>query len=285
MRTLGLLLLACLCAGGAWAGPAQEVWTEVDEAAMDVKNVTPLARAALDTKEFKWKHAQTEHFVVHFENGIFAAKVARMAEFFYDYISADLKGVEDRVEGRSHILVFRKPQDWEHFIKQVYRGELEWSASMVQGPVMYLQQMSDAGSSADVLGHEMTHLVVNRFLTSQLPIWLNEGTAEWYEEFAYAEFKGVKKSKRTQFKNLKKVYPLEQLLGADQYPKDLMEIHTFYETAKHLVAFLQLRKTPADYTAFVTAVDKGTGALEAIGQVYGLTTLDQLNAEFLKFVK
>ena len=83
----------------------------------------------------------------------------------------------------------------------------EWTFSRVEGPVMFLQQAENTSSSGDVLAHEMTHLVMNRFFERRRPLWLNEGLAEYYGEFAYSAFKGVKKSKRAQFGRLANAVP------------------------------------------------------------------------------
>lgn len=254
----------------------------VERAALDVELLDPLARSVLDAPEFKWRHAQTEHFVVHFENGIFAAKVARQAEFFHQFIGQDLPGLANRQTARSHIFIFRNPRDWEVFIKRYHKGELEWAFSMVTGYVMYLQQAGDIASSAEVLGHEMTHLVMNRFLTGRLPLWLNEGLAEWYGEFAYAAFKGVKKSKRTQFQGLRSTYPVKDLLASEAYPADRKTIHAFYQTSKHLVAYLQLEQPPGTFTPFLLALAGGAEIETALNDHYQLD-LETLGERFNRF--
>jgi hypothetical protein len=265
--------------------PGTNDWQEVSVEAMDTAALTKRGKSILASDSWKWKHAQSPHFVVHFENGIFAAKVARMGEFFYDYIAKDLKGAKDQAPGRSHIFIFRNEKDWKQFQLEFGSGSTEWAFSLVEGTVMYLQQAGNIQSSAEVLGHEMTHLVVNRFMTGRIPIWLNEGIAEWYGEFAYAEFKGVKKSKKAQFRGLKQPYPLAELVASDAYPKSVRDVHRFYQTSKYLVAFLMMEKPVEKFLPFANDLGAGIAVTDALEQHYNYGSVAALDAEFARFIK
>lgn len=290
MRMLGLIAVVMLAMGlvGGAAPPVppgtpRQEMQEITPDQMDRALLSPRARRLVEAPEFKWRHAQTDHFVVHYENGIFAAKVARMAEFFYTFIAADLQGAEDRARDRSHIFIFRNEKDWKTFQRVYWEGGLEWSFSMVEGPVMYLQQADNVSSSAEVLGHEMTHLVINRFFTQRLPLWLNEGMAEWYGEFAYAAFKGIKKSKRAQFQGLRSTIPVPQLLEMTSYPADPNAVRYFYDTSKHVVGFLQLERPPEKFVPFVNALMQGADAAGALTDVYGFVGAADFADQFEKF--
>lgn len=279
-----LFLFITLFAIEGWCAGPTSIWTEVAADQIDTKLLTARGQQALSAKEFKWRHAQTAHFVVHFENGIFAAKVSRIAEFFHDYIAADLKGLKDLAEGRSHIFIFRNVADWKKFMTTYGSGISAWSYSFVEGPVMYLQQAGDIGSSAEVLGHEMTHLVVNRFIPGRLPLWLNEGIAEWYGEFAYAEYKGVKKSRRASFRPLRKTDTVASVLQAEVYPADPNEVHPFYLFSKHLVAFLQFEKV-GEFPSFLQDVAAEKDVRTALLEHYAIVDEVSFEKEFWKFAR
>lgn len=286
MKCTGILLGWLMLGGLVLAAPPgveKAEIQEVDVAQVDRALLTPRATRLVDAPEFKWRHAQTEHFVVHYENGIFATKVARLAEFFYRFIADDLQGAEDLRKGRSHIFIFRNEKDWRTFQKNYLEGHLEWAFSMVEGPVMYLQQADSMSSSAEVLGHEMTHLVVNRFFTQRLPLWLNEGMAEWYGEFAYAAYKGIKKSKRAQFQGLHSTIPVMQLVGMSSYPADTRSVRLFYDSSKHVVGFLQIERPPEKFVPFVKALMEGADTASAVSDVYGFAGLEDFAQAFEKF--
>ena len=184
--------------------PMQDVAGETVERA----NLLAKDAAWLDHPAYRWQHLQTEHFVLHHDQKMFAAKVARMGEQFYDAISADLPNLQDHFSpARSHIFIFRDPRDWKAIVAG-RPGMEPWTASFVSGQVMYLQEMGTVPSDKmDLLAHEMTHLVFNRFLPVRLPLWLNEGLAEYYGEFAYRAAKGMGQSKGNAFRPLRKWTP------------------------------------------------------------------------------
>lgn len=261
-------------------------WTEVGADAMDVALLDERAKRLLQGDGYSWRHAQTDHFVLHFDSGIFASKVARLAEFYYGYISADLAGAKDRMEGRSHIFIFRKEREWKEFMARDGGGVSEWAFSFVSGPAMYLQQAGDTSSSMDVLGHEMTHLVMNRFFTHRLPLWLNEGIAEWYEEFAWSAYKGVKKSRRAQFKRMTRPLPLDPLMRSVAYPQPAEAVHLFYETSKALVGFLQLGAGKPDaFVPYLNDIASGMNPNAALEKHYGYASVAALEKDFAKFIK
>ncbi len=264
------------------ARPEGEIWVDVSRDQLDTVALNERGRKVLDMPGIEWKHAQTDHFVFHYEQAIFARKVARMAEFFYAYIAQDLQGVKDEAKGRSHIFVFRTQKRWNEF--RAIAGDVpEWTFSQVQGTVMYLQQADDTQSSGGVLAHEMTHLVVNRFFQGDPPIWLNEGLAEYYREFGYAAFKGIKRSKRAQFMKLNRPYPLERLLTATTYPVEDKDVASFYDTSKYLVAYLLLEQPQSKFLPFMSDMMKNPDAVAAFSKNYGLPSVPDIEKAFRKF--
>jgi len=294
------LLLVCAIANLAGAAPpgGQRLRTiddvrggkksfqlnEIPESQCDMKALRGSGPTALAMPKMNWKHAQTDHFVVHYERKIFARKVARMAEFFYDYIAEDLDATEDRVDGRSHIFIFRSSSQWEAFMG-ASRATTEWAFAFVQGTGMYLQPAGNTKDSGSILAHEMTHLVLNRFFSGRPPIWLNEGLAEWYEEFGYAAFKGTKKSRRAQFRRLRYRIPVEDLVRMKSYPNEIKEVHAFYETSKFLVGYLMLKWPPAKIIPFTEDMLAGMELAAALQRHYDIGSLDELAEGFDDFVR
>jgi len=259
-------------------------WIDLTREEIDDHFLSPVGLGVLNDPKFKWFHAHTPHFVIHFERKIFAVKVARQAEFFYEFIGQDLKSAKDQFQNRSHIFVFRDEKDWKYFLEKNPMA-MEWSFSFVHGMSMYLQQADSTSSSAEVLGHEMTHLVFNRFYSGRMPVWLNEGTADWYGEFAYSAFKGIKKSKRQQFRRINTVYPVEELVSASTYPLDPRDISAFYQTSKFLVGYLQLNYPQEKFEPFLTEMLQGASTESALQKHYGIQSIAELNKAFQKFIR
>lgn len=262
--------------------PGEEPWIERPAESIDARALTPRGRQVLGLEGIDWKHVQTRHFVIHYEQAIFARKVARMAEFFYAFIAEDLRGAQDRLKGRSHIFIFRSEKRWQEFARTI-PGIPEWTFSQAEGPVLYLQQADSTSSSGDVLAHEMTHLVINRFFEAAPPLWLNEGLAEYYEEFGYAAYKGVKKSRRAQFSKLNEPYPLEGLVRATTYPRIDWQVDQFYRTSKYVVAYLLLEQPPERFLPFLTDLVAGDSVTNALRTHYEMGSLADFEKAFGRF--
>ena len=278
------------CAGMAVARPpgavpppaAQDVAGE----AVDRRGLMPVDGAWLDHPEFRWKHLQTEHFILHHDQKMFAAKVARMGEQFYDAISADLPNLHDRTSpARSHLFIFRDPRVWKSVVAGT-PGMEPWAASFVRGNAMYLQESGTAASDKmDMLAHEMTHLVFNRFLPVRLPLWLNEGLAEYYGEFAYRAARGMGQSKSNAFPPLRTRTPLVELLGATSYPVDPAAVSRFYATSKYLVGYLLLKLPRDKWDAFFARLLAGEDASAALLDTYGWADIAAAEKDFDRFVR
>jgi len=293
-RLVALLLTLAAAGGAARAVPATtnqvakitdtNIWKVVKADAMDTANCLPRDRMLMEESTIKWKHAQTEHFVIHYEMELFALKVAHMAEFFYSYIAQDLQGAEDHVRGRSHLFIFRTEARWKKFLESQPNHQA-WTFSFVQGPSMYLQQAENRTKSADVLAHEMTHLVINRFIRHRLPLGLNEGIAEYYGEFAFAAFRGTTRSPHAVFKALRDPLDLRTFLAADKYPDNEQAVHRFYQTAKYFVGFLMTKKPREKFPAFLAAVSGEAKPEEVLVEHYGFADFKALEKEFGKFCR
>ena len=257
---------------------------EIDGGAVPRDTLLPADLSWLDASGHAWHHLRTTHFVIHYEKKIFAAKVARLAESFYDYISADLPpDLPDRLGERlSHIFVFADARDWPAVLAGT-PGLTPLTVSFVRNQAMYLQEWGDNSSDKmSVLAHEMTHLVINRFLKKPIPLWLNEGLAEYYGEFAYRAVRGMGQSKSSAFPATKNLLPLQTLLALTTYPPDTVVL-TYYRTAKYLVGFLRLKHAPACWNAYFTAVATGSPSTPALLSAFPYPDLPTLETAFQKF--
>lgn len=305
MIFLGLLLLGIAQTGWALppvlptvpgAAPARDVsqsqpaMRDITAAEVERTGLLPADIALLDNPAYKWQHLQTEHFILHHDQKMFAAKVARLGEQFYQAIAADLPQMKDRLAPvRSHIFIFRDARSWQTVVANT-PGLDPWAASFVRGPVMYLQEIgTGTADKMGTLAHEMTHLVFNRFLPIRLPLWLNEGLAEYYGEFAYRAARGMGQGKRNAFPPLARWTPLTELLHATSYPLStdpkVDAVGPFYATGKYLVGFLQLKQPPAKWDEFFNRLLAGDDPLAALLETYGWADIAALEKVFAQFAR
>ncbi|TAN38804.1 MAG: hypothetical protein EPN23_01535 [Verrucomicrobia bacterium] len=265
-------------------------WTEVSLAEMDARALksNKAANELLEDDPDKWRQGQAQHYVVHFfanEGDLFARKVAAMADFFYDYISQDLGFVNDHFPFRSHIFTFRNEYRWKKFLKTQPTTE-QWAYSYVSGACMFLQQAKNTKDSTETLAHENTHLVVNHFIKGSLPVWLNEGTAEYYGEFGLSAFRGLTRHSGTVFRGLRDPLPLTRLFKiTDKYPEDRKEVDKLYKTAKYFAGFLMTKKPHEKFHDFLTAMAQDTDVTDALRKHYGFDDIAAAQKEFTHFCR
>ena len=267
-------------------GRRELVWDSVDEEMSWPAFMPEEERAALDELGDRWQRRQTKFFVVHFQKETYARKVGRQADFFYEFIGADLLGMKDLSEGKSHIIIIDDAKDWSLFLS-VSGFPMQWASAYVRGNMMMVHDMGKSRGNANVLGHEMTHLVLNRFFRTPPPLWLNEGLAEWYGGIAWKAFKGQHYEGKNVFREeLTDPIPVNTLIDMSRYPEGEIEVRRFYRTSQYLVGFLMLRQELSD---FITCLKKITGegldAREAVQDVYALNSVEEWNDAFLKFLE
>jgi hypothetical protein len=268
---------------------ATNAWREVTTDEMDVKCLTPKGKQLLDESGDKWKHAQTDHYVVHYfaaEGDLQARKTVALTEFCYNYIPRDLGLTHDRIEGRSHIFTFRNEDRWKKFLKTVPNVD-KWSFSFAEGPALFLQQAKNVQWGAHNMTHETTHMVLYRFLRDRPPLWLNEGTAEYYGDFGLAEFRGLKRYSGTVFKGLREPIPLTRLFSFDEkYPTDIKEVHQFYATAEYFVGFLMTKKPHDQFSGFLKDMtEENAKPLPLLQKHYDFPDMETVQKEFKHFCR
>lgn len=234
-----------------------------------------------------WDHAETKYFIVHYQQLGYARRVARMADYFYPYIAADLPGYKDQVKEKSHIVVVKDRDDWKEFL-ELSATAPSWAGAYVRGKIMYVPDGGDRKQNADVLAHEMSHLVLNRFFLRPPPLWLNEGLAEWYEKFGWEAFKGQLVNVEENLGTYKNPLPLEQLfrMNLRDLGNDRTKVSRFYNTSREVVGMLKLRKDQQAFVKFLQMITvEGKPAQYALKEVYGFENTAAVQAAFDEFMK
>jgi len=150
---------------------------------------------------------------------------------------------------------------------------------------MYVHDLGSSKANANLLAHEMSHLVLNRFFVHYLPRWLNEGLAEWYGNIGHSAFKGQKVDVERGLGDLTNPFDLENLTSMTDYPADPAEILRFYKTSQQLVGMLMLRKDQPTFVEFLKAITvEGKSFDLPLYQVYSISDVATLQQEFTKIL-
>lgn len=286
IRILPLVLLLAIL---GWVGslpaqappPALGAIPEVPLNKLTDSSVTPLGRAALSIRPTDWKHAETKNFVYHFFQSFIATPVSVEAEFYYTIIAKELEKDTAKWERKCHIFIFEKTEDWAQFQA---RSSLDpWTGGIHAGGELFIQRNPEYKFKGSTLGHEVAHLVVHRFFGPGIPLWLNEGYAEYAAIRGHAAFyraRGYDARPKAQAVDPARFIPLAKLTDARGYPADITEVTTFYTESERLVRFLN-GVNKKGFSLFFESLSQGARFDTALAKGFGgRFDLEGLEREF-----
>lgn len=225
---------------------------------------------ALGISPEKWKHAETENFILHYRRVTEAQKVAREVEYNLWHVATQLGATKDRYSRRSHVFIFEDDEEWKKFKGLLGPNGLAWASSFAIGDELFLNVRGSNGGGFDsqTLAHETTHAVVARLFRGQRwPLWLNEGFAEYMGGASVAARKG-QSTKRYQRSLGFAEMSLATLESTTSYPESELAIAQLYQSSEKFVRFL-MNEFPKDrFVKFIDAVLAGKGMEKAVTEVY-----------------
>ena len=250
------------------------------------KNITVDGRRALAIRPSEWKHAETEHFVLHFFRSFIAAPVSVEAEFYYRYILADLEAspksrtYAGSTGNKTHIYLFESREDWVEFRKAAFLES--WTGAVHIDGALFVPRYPEFKWKGNALGHEISHLLVNQFVGTRLPLWLKEGYAEDVSSRGNSAFYRARGYLAQPRELIPPGYiPLARLTTCTEYPPEA-EIKTFYRESHALTAFLSSEGNRPSFLKMFTAMAQGMPFSAALKEAYGSRwpSLEALELEF-----
>jgi hypothetical protein len=259
--------------------------TEIPRAQLSDRSFRPLGQAALGIRAAEWKHAETANFIYHFFHSYAVGPVSVEAEFYYRVIAQELGKDTARWERKSHIFVFESAEDWALFQK---RGALDpWTGGIHAGGELFLRRDPQFRFKGNTLGHEIAHLVVDRFFGANVPLWLNEGYAEYVSMRCYAAFQRARNYRARPVSaavQAERFIPLAELTTAVTYPVEVEQVHAFYAESERLTRFLSAADKPG-FGVLFEALAKGARFETALARGFAgrFQGLDALEREFKSY--
>ena len=194
--------------------------------------------AELNLKAIKWEHSESDHFIFHTETGFSVPQLAASAEWSYAEIKKDLGIVQDSFERKCHVYVFLNEQAWHDFVGT---GKMEsWTGGWCTGRELFFWSRPNFRFQGTTLPHEMTHLVLHRFVGGDTPLWLNEGFAEFEGIRLYRTYMKLRNYTLTNVRDhldRGQYIALKDLTSAVDYPRSTDEVTAFYTESQRLVNF------------------------------------------------
>jgi len=228
----------------------------------------PLGAKALAIHPAEWKHAETEHFIYHFQRSFVATPVAVEAEFHFRVVVKELAREGLPWTEKGHIYIFEQPADWQFFQSA---GQLEpWTGGIQSDKSLFIVRNPAYKFTDNSLGHEIAHLLLRRFYGAGVPLWLNEGFAQCVSKNAHASYlraRGYLAKPSSHAIAPQKLFPLAVLTMMSYPPAE--QIQTFYDESERLVRFLiaadrpkflEMLELSARGEAFATALSRTSAA-------------------------
>ena len=210
---------------------------EVPFAQLTQQDRNPLGAKALAINAADWKHAETEHFIYHYQRSYVATPVAVEAEFHFRVVLKEVAKADVPWTEKAHIYIFEKPADWQSFQSA---GQLEpWTGGIQSGSSLFIVRNPAYKFTDNSLGHEVVHLIVRRLYGTRVPLWLNEGLAQCLSKNAHASYQRARGYLSKPYSNgipAEKLFALSTLTTMPYPPA--AQVETFYDQSERLVRFL-----------------------------------------------
>jgi hypothetical protein len=233
------------------------------------RTLSALGQRAFTVRPADWKHAETEHFVFHFFDGPTASAVSVEAEFYYRVIVKELGKETANWERKCHVFMFDQEADWAKFQQG---GALDpWTGGIhAEGTLFFLRNPGWRANN-QTFPHEITHLVMHRFFGDRMPLWLNEGFAEFAAARCRAAFyraRGFNAKPRASLVNAPDYIPLAQFVSMAAYPRAQEAVMAFYAESEKLTRFLS-KADKAEFLKFIETMSKGAPFESALRAHFG----------------
>ena len=244
-------------------------------------DISPQGKAALAKQPKLWRHAETDHFIYHFTEEKKAETVYIHAEVYYKWIKKLFGIRKDAWKKKAHLFIFNEPQVWDQFklrVSDLFQGD-----AFTNGWELFLYRNPNWAAPRISLAHEITHLILFRFLDGPIPLALNEGFAE------FVSYRALAMQMRRSEYDIRKTIPripanqfiqLSKLIAMKSYPQGQIDI--FYQESELLVRFLILKHSGEQFYSLIRDVSNGVSFDRALKKFYRLT-LKQLSTQFYDY--
>jgi len=256
----------------------------------------PVARAALpDATGDSWVEAKSARFTVYSNAGQQAAtRAARHLERLADVLQSTTQGL--RVDGgrEVHVYLFRDLNSFKPY-RPVGDDDVGITAGFqASGPDVALiaYHVPPDADPTRFASHEYLHAVLGRNLGT-LPVWVNEGLAEYYSTFSNGKRTadiGRPIAEHIAWLQVNGTIPLTQLMVVGTNSPDYNEGKrrgTVYAESWAMVHMLVM--TPGEggsrFSRFLGALGRGVEQTTALRDAYGVRAGDSLTNALAAYVK
>ena len=225
-----------------------------------------------------WAELKGDHFIIYYQaDNRFASEVLRKSESYYRNIGKDLSFTRYsnfwQWENRVKIYIFPN--------KEQYQGatnEPAWSEGVASYTKKEIRSYAWSKGFLDaLLPHEITHLVFRDFVgfKGEVPLWLDEGVAQWEEPAKRAVVRKTMKAQLT----AGKFFPVTQMTTVNLEQMKGDEVVAFYVQAASFVDFLITEYGSEGFIVFCRQLRDGKSLDDALRFAYPTSIRNQKDLE------
>ena len=258
----------------------------------------------------EWRELSGEHFKVYFSGEErFAKEVLDRSEVYYQRIATDLgyPRYSEFWTWDKRVKIYIHP-DHTSFLKAT--GQPNWSQGMADYTNKAISSYAWSRNFTDsLLPHEIAHLIFRDFVgfKSQIPLWLDEGVAQWSEEPKRAAVKALARQHyyddsllslddmmKLDIRNInetERIYIRTTLTRAGERGVLLLSgnnlVNTYYLQAVSLVGFLIEKYGSYSFADFCRGLRDGKGMEQALKSAYPshVHSLDELEKNWRRYLE
>ncbi len=236
--------------------------------------------------EAQWKEERGDHFIVYYMNDAAKPKdILWKAEGYYNRIADDLgyPRYSNFWQWNNRAKIYVHPNK-EAFQKST--GQPAWSHGMASYLNKSIHTIEGTPNFLDaVLPHEITHLIFRDFvgLEGQIPLWLDEGVAQWEEDAK----RQMALQNMPMLVGQAKIFTLQKLNATDiRRETDQDKVAVFYLEAISIVDYLIHQYGSSRFTQFCRNLRDGKKFEESLRDAFGASvgSIDNLETLWIKYV-
>jgi hypothetical protein len=257
-----------------------------------------------------WQELKGEHFMVYFTDGVqFAKEVLEKSETYYRRIASDLGYPRYSNfwtwDNRVKIYIYQDRADYLAVTHQA-----GWSEGMADYKKKEIISYAwKEGFVESLLPHEIAHLVFRDFVgfKGEVPLWLDEGVAQWTEEAKRSAYKAMSKTylgkntllslgdmMKLDIRNLNETERIHirsirrknsdrviLFIGGEEL------VNAYYLQAVSIVGFLIEKYGAGSFTDFCRELRDGKTMHEALSRAYSASIrgIDELEEKWLDYLQ
>lgn len=233
------------------------------------RKLTETGQSALKVYGDAWHHAETSHFIYHYHAPKEAETVLVQAEAYYLWVKQMFGVSSDEGKKKSHVFIFDDRVLWKSFNERTPE-KLPGAEAFTNGSELFLYREPFYLEPQRVLAHEITHLVLFRFVNGTVPLFLNEGFAEFMATKAIAMKTDGDPYRLRTFRTIPAAdfITTEELAGLQGYPEGREQL--FYQESELLTRFLILNYPQEKFYSLLKSTAGGKTFAQAVEELYGM---------------